>query len=67
MMSRWFAFGRTLTLMSALALFAGCEQKGPAGDAGQAIDDTASDVGNALDPRGPAEKAGDSVDDAFGN
>lgn len=66
-MSRWFEFGRALTLMSALALFAGCEQKGPAGDAGQSLDNAADDIGDALDPRGPAEKAGDAIDDTFGN
>lgn len=60
-------FGWTLTLLASLALGVGCEQQGPAEQAGESIDNAANDMGDALDPRGPAEEAGAAVDDTFDN
>ena len=43
----------------------GCEQKGPAEQAGANVDKAAKDMGNALNPKGPAEKAGEKLDNAM--
>ncbi len=45
-------------------LGSGCEQKGPAEQAGENIDEAADNAADALDPNGPAEEAGQAVDDA---
>lgn len=66
-MSRLIDLVRVLPLAAALALVVGCESEGPAEQAGESIDNAASDVGDALDPAGPAEEAGQAVDDAVGN
>lgn len=42
----------------------GCEPKGPAQKAGEAVDRGVQDVKDAIDPPGPVEKAARSVDRA---
>ncbi|QDV34327.1 hypothetical protein [Tautonia plasticadhaerens] len=66
-MSRLIDLVRVLPLAAAVAIFVGCESQGPVEEAGENIDNAASDVGDALDPAGPAEEAGQAVDDAVGN
>ncbi len=43
-------------------LAAGCQEKGPAGKAGEKIDNAADKVKDKLDTRGPGEKLGDKID-----
>ncbi len=53
-------------MLAASVLFlAGCQDQGPAQEAGEAIDDAASEVQDALSGQGPAESAGEDVDDAI--
>jgi hypothetical protein len=40
------------------------EKKGPAEKAGEAIDDAADEMKDAVTPDGPAEKLGEKLDDA---
>jgi hypothetical protein len=51
-------------LMSGVAAFTGCEQKGPAQKAGESIDKGIQDAKDAVNPPGPAEKAGRALDNA---
>lgn len=61
---------KTTTLLSLLCaapllLFSvSCEKKGPAEQVGEAIDDAAKAVEDAVDPKGPAEKVGEALDNA---
>jgi len=51
-------------LLAASALFlVGCQDKGPAQEAGEAVDDTVSEMQDALSGQGPAEEAGERVDE----
>lgn len=51
-------------MLAASALFlAGCQDKGPAQEAGEALDDAASEMRDALSGQGPAESAGETVDE----
>lgn len=49
-------------LFGSMILLAGCENKGPAEQAGENIDNAASNVKDAVTPDGPLEKAGEKVD-----
>lgn len=50
-----------LPLMGALAA---CDDKGPAEEAGEKIDDAAQSMKDAIDPPGAAEEMGRKIDDA---
>jgi hypothetical protein len=52
-------------LLGAVAVFAGCEAKGPAQRAGENVDKSVQKVKDAVNPPGPVEKAGRSVDEAI--
>ncbi|WP_152051469.1 hypothetical protein [Tautonia marina] len=60
-------FGWIVTLLAAITLGVGCDQQGPAEQAGESLDNAAQDVQETLDPQGPAEETGEAVDDALGN
>jgi hypothetical protein len=60
-----FAATAALFLMAVVG-FAGCESKGPARRAGEAIDKGVQDAKDALNPPGPVEKAGRGLDKALG-
>ncbi len=50
-------------LLGAVVLFAGCEQKGPAEQAGENLDQAGQNVRDAVDPpSGPVEGAGRAVE-----
>ncbi len=52
-------------LCAPLLLFSvSCEKKGPAEQVGEAIDEAAEAVEDAVDPKGPAEKVGEAIDNA---
>jgi hypothetical protein len=51
--------------LGAVMMFAGCESKGPAEDAGAKIDKGVQNVKDTVSPPGPAEKAGRAVDKAL--
>lgn len=51
----------------ALALTACPEKQGPAERAGEALDDAAESVGDAVSPDGPAEDAGEKLDESLGD
>ena len=55
-----------LSAFLALCLTACPEKRGPAEEAGKALDDAAESVGDALSPDGPAEEAGEKIDRALG-
>ncbi len=63
-MSRFAALA-TLVLV-AVASLAGCENKGPAEQAGQSVDKGVQNLKDAVTPAGPVEKAGRGVDKALG-
>ncbi len=44
---------------------AACDEKGPAEELGEKIDDAGQSMKDAIDPPGPVEKAGRSIDDAL--
>ncbi len=46
----------------AMALGAGCEEKGPAEQAGQNVDNAVQKAKDTISPPGPGEKAGRAVD-----
>lgn len=51
-------------LLAASALFlVGCQDKGPAQEAGEAVDDAVSEMQDALSGQGPAEDAGEKLDE----
>jgi len=50
--------------ISGLTLIGCPEKKGPVQKAGEAVDDAAEKVGDAIDPKGPAEKVGREIDKA---
>ncbi len=52
-------------LLGAVAVFAGCEAKGPAQRAGENVDKGVQNAKDAINPPGPVEKAGRSVDKAL--
>ena len=60
--------GSMVLAVAALCLvLTGCpERDGPAERAGEAVDDAAESVGDALTPDGPAENAGEKLDETFG-
>jgi hypothetical protein len=45
-----------------VAVFAGCEAKGPAQRAGENVDKGVQNANDAINPPGPVEKAGRSID-----
>lgn len=49
------------------AVLVGCSDKGPAQEAGEAVDEAVEDVRDAVSPAGPAERAGESIDNAVDN
>jgi hypothetical protein len=49
-------------LLGAVAVFTGCEAKGPAQRAGENVDKGVQNAKDAINPPGPVEKAGRSVD-----
>ena len=57
-------FKAALSAVFAIGLY-GCDQKGPAEEAGESLDDAADNVKDQFDQQGPAEKAGEAVDDAI--
>ena len=64
--------GRKSLALGGLALFlgatiVGCEPQGPAGKAGDKLDQAGKNIKDAVDPRGPMEKVGDKVDNATGH
>lgn len=62
--------GRTLAalalagLAASMTLTACPEKKGPAEKAGEAVDDAADNLKDAVTPDGPAEDLGEKLDDA---
>ena len=52
-------------LLGVVAVFAGCEAKGPAQRAGESVDKGVQNAKDAINPPGPVEKAGRSVDKAL--
>lgn len=46
------------------AALVGCEQEGPAEEAGEAVDEAVEEVEDRLDQQGPAERLGEDVDEA---
>jgi len=52
-------------LLGAVAVFAGCEAKGPAQRAGENVDRGVQDAKDVINPPGPVEKAGRTVDKAL--
>ncbi|WP_291320674.1 hypothetical protein [Desulfonatronospira sp.] len=48
-----------------LAMILGCSDPGPAEEAGEEIDETMEDLGEAVDPEGPAERAGRKIDETM--
>jgi hypothetical protein len=52
-------------LLGMVAVFAGCEAKGPAQRAGENVDKSVQKAKDAINPPGPVEKAGRSVDEAI--
>ncbi len=54
-----------LLLLGAVAVFAGCEAKGPVQRAGENVDKGVQTAKDAINPPGPVEKAGRSVDKAL--
>lgn len=52
-------------LAASVFFLAGCQDKGPAQEAGESVDDAVSEVQDALDGQGPAEDAGETVDEWF--
>ncbi|CAN5644591.1 hypothetical protein BH23PLA1_BH23PLA1_36120 [soil metagenome] len=68
MFARAFRFVSLAPLTLGLVFaFTGCEQPGPAEQAGESIDQGIDNVGDTLSPSGPAEETGESIDDAFDN
>ncbi len=57
-------FAGILPLLFGVILLVGCENQGPAEQAGENIDNAARNVQDAVTPPGPVEKAGQSVDNA---
>ncbi len=60
--TRW-----SLALASAVvagSLASGCERQGPMERAGERVDETMDEAGEAVDPSGPAEDAGERLDEA---
>jgi hypothetical protein len=57
--------GLAAMVFGALVGFGGCESKGPAEKAGEAIDKGIQDAKDAVNPPGPAEKAGRNLDKAL--
>jgi hypothetical protein len=55
----------TILLLGAVAVFAGCEAKGPAQRAGETLDKGVQNAKDAINPPGPVEKVGRSVDKAL--
>jgi hypothetical protein len=56
---------RAVLLVGAVAVFGGCEDKGPAERAGENIDKGVQNAKDAINPAGPMEKAGKKVDKAL--
>lgn len=56
------AVRRSVVLAGAVALFAGCENKGPAEQAGANVDKGLRNVKDAVSPPGPGEKVGRALD-----
>lgn len=54
-------------VLGAVVGLAGCEDKGPAQQAGQSVDKGVQNVKDAVTPAGPMEKAARNVDKATGN
>ena len=52
-------------LLGGVVTCAGCESKGPAERAGEAIDKGVQNAKDAVNPPGPVEKAGRRVDEAL--
>jgi hypothetical protein len=52
-------------LLGEVAIFAGCESKGPAQPAGEDIDEGTRSAKDAINPPGPAAKAGRGLDKAL--
>jgi hypothetical protein len=51
-------------LFAATIGLAGCREKGPGEQVGEAMDDFKDDVADTFDPKGPLEKAGRAIDRA---
>lgn len=61
---------RTLLALMAVPLallVVGCDDPGPAEQAGEQLDETVENIKDTVDPAGPAEKAGEEVDEAMDN
>jgi len=56
------AISRLLAFGLGLALFVGCEQKGPAQKAGEKVDKAVEGAGKAIEQAG--EQAGEKIDEA---
>ena len=63
--NRVLAFAPSFIMLGALVAFAGCEDKGPAEQAGQSIDHGIQNAKDAVNPPGPVEKAGRDIDKAL--
>ena len=46
-------------------VLAACDDKGPAEEMGEKIDDAGQSMKDAIDPPGPAEETGRKIDDAL--
>ncbi len=69
MINRWknqlLPFAPLLLMLGAVIAFAGCESKGPAERAGEAIDKGVQNAKDAVNPPGTGEKAGRDLDKAL--
>jgi len=68
MINRWknrvAPFASLVLTLGAIVAFAGCESKGPAESAGQAVDKGIQNAKDAVNPPGAGEKAGRALDKA---
>ena len=48
-------------------LMAGCDEPGPAEQAGEQLDEAAENIKDTIEPDGPAEEAGEEIDEAIDN
>ncbi|MDO3378990.1 hypothetical protein [Geoalkalibacter halelectricus] len=67
-MKNWIRFIISIIAITLSLTLVACQEKGPAQEAGEAIDEAVEDtkeaIEDAVNPKGPAEKAGEKIDDA---
>ncbi|HLW05647.1 MAG TPA: hypothetical protein VKY38_08735 [Azoarcus sp.] len=57
----------TLMVVPLALLVVGCDEPGPAEQAGEKLDEAAESIKDTIEPDGPAEKAGEEIDEAVDN